>query len=285
MSFLPADILPGSASVVGMLTEAGPGAPFFAPASGGGGGGSGPNLSVSTITFAGGNQTTSGVINMSSILAVNDSSTPVGQDYIFQTNFQQVAPNDWNQISSFTSTPNVFEINGPAGNSANGQLLCFAGADASCGFASLDAVANLSKMTLLATNVTVPNNLVVSSINGAAPGGGSSLFQSTFNGITINPTASTILMEMPAGQFGYNGLVQGGGGTSLLTGYISVAVDQSGPNYFGSINDQTQAQPANSFNATMVINEGDSGLSTIKLIVANTGIATGQFTGVVSKLY
>jgi hypothetical protein len=129
------------------------------------------------------------------------------------------------------------------------------------------------------------SSLTVSSINGVAPGGGSSLFQSTFNGITINPTASTILMEVPAGQFGYNGLVQGGGGTSLLTGYISVAVDQSGPNYFGSINDQTQAQPANSFNATMVINEGDSGLSTIKLIVANTGIATGQFTGVVSKLY
>lgn len=177
MSFLPADILPGSASVLGMLTEAGPTQPFYAPASGGGGGGS---SSFSTLS-----------------------------------------------VSSLT----------------------------------------------------------VSSINGVAPGGGSSLFQSTFNGVTIDPTASTILMEMPAGQFGYNGLVQGGGGTSLLTGYISVAVDLSGPNYFGSISDQTQAQPANSFNATMVINEGDSGLSTIKLIVANNGIATGQFTGVVNKLY
>ena len=118
----------------------------------------------------------------------------------------------------------------------------------------------------------------------SAGGGGGSLFQSTFTAVPCAGNASTILMSMPAGQFGYNGLFQAIGSGAYLSGTINTAAD-SIPSYYGNINPGTPNQPPNSAPVDMVINEGDSPLSTIKLIVANNGATAGTFSGIVAKLY
>ena len=164
--------------------------------SGGGGGGSvGPNPVISTLTFPGGDQVTAGVIKMSSILTINDNATPVVQDFIFNTNFVSTGAADWNLISSFTSTPNVFQVNGQAGNAASGQLISFAGSDGNNGLLATDSASGLSKLYLVGSSVVVPNDLTVSSINGAAPGGGGS--------VGPNPSVSSLTLAS-GGQINLN---------------------------------------------------------------------------------
>ena len=139
--------------------------------------------------------------------------------------------------------------------------------------------------TITSGALPVTNNANLSLPYASGGGGGGSLFQSTFAAVPCPGNSSTILMEVPAGQYGFNGLIQGGGATSMLSGNVNVIVDQAGPFYYGQINQLVGSQPAGSFPAQMVINQGDSGLSTIKLIVAATGGTSGAFTGVISKLY
>jgi hypothetical protein len=127
------------------------------------------------------------------------------------------------------------------------------------------------------------SSLTVSSINGAAPGG--SAFFSTFL-VDCAQSASTILMELPAGTWSYNGLLSGGGSSAYLNGFVNVAAD-SVPNYYASLFppqfDNTQG--AGVFPAAMTLNFGDSALSTIKLIVANnSGSTDATFVGGVFKL-
>jgi hypothetical protein len=127
-------------------------------------------------------------------------------------------------------------------------------------------------------------NLQVSSINGAAPGGGG--FVSTFFAVPLPAATSTVLMELPAGTWSYNGLALASGSYAYLNGFANVASD-SVPNYYGSIfpplPDNTQG--AGIFPAAMTLNIGDSPLSTIQLIVANnSGGTAAAFTGGVFKL-
>ena len=131
---------------------------------------------------------------------------------------------------------------------------------------------------------TQVSSLTVSSINGVAPGG-ASLFQSTFGAVPCPGNTSTVLMEMPAGQFGFNGRFIASGSGAYLSGFINTLTDLAGPNYYGALAPVTATQPPDSAPCVMTINEGDSLLSTVKLIVANNGSAAGAFTGVVSKLY
>ena len=127
------------------------------------------------------------------------------------------------------------------------------------------------------------SSLTVSSINGVAPGGTSLL--SSFSAVPCPQSASTVLMSMPAGIFAYSGLCQGGGATSYLSGNLNVLIDQLSGVNFGAIVDVGSVQPPPAFPAVMTINDGDSGLSTIKLIVANTsGTTAAAFTGAVFKL-
>lgn len=135
-------------------------------------GSAGPNPVVSSISFPLGNATTGGVINMLSNLSINDSSTPVLQDYQFYTNLQNVGGGLWENISSFVSSPNVFQVNGTGGDGANGILAVIGGADGRNAIAATNGFGTPSTLTLVADPVVIPGNLQVSSINGAAPGGG-----------------------------------------------------------------------------------------------------------------
>lgn len=227
------------------------------PYASGGGGGSGPNPSVSSLTVA-----PNGQINLNAsatqIAALNlefNSTLAQGSYIAFQVD---QGPGGFIGMSydpptSTISVGYVSEVGGPNADSGF-----------SMGLASI-------------------SSLSVSSINGAAPGGGG-LFTSSFNAVPCAASASTILMEMPAGQFGFNGILVGTSATSMLSGTVNSLV-VGGTNYWGQIDQAASGQPANGLPCQMVINEGDSGLSTIKLIVANTSGQAATFTGAVGKLY
>ena len=227
-------------------------------ASGGGGGGGGPNPSVSSLTLAAGGQ-----INLnasaSQVGALNlefNSTLAQGSYIAFQVDQGPggLIGMAYNPPTSTIQVEYFSETGGPV---------------AASGFSM--GLANISSLN-------------VSSINGAAPGGGG-LFQSTFTAVPCPQNASTTLLAMPAGQFGYNGLLTGTSATGYLSGFLNTVSNSAGPFYFGQIIEAPQGQPPNALPCQMVINTGDSGLSTIKLIVANTSSQPATFTGVVSKLY
>lgn len=139
MSLLPNDLAPGSTAVIPMLTEAGPTQAFFAPASGGGGGGGGPNLICSTLTAQ-------ASIATSSITA-NVVSGTVGELKLSSggSGVTTWSGNNGTYISQ--NNQKVIELNGSV--SAPGQCL-------------------FNNFNVVNMNST---NLLVSSINGAQPGG------------------------------------------------------------------------------------------------------------------
>jgi hypothetical protein len=134
---------------------------------GGGGGGGGPNLEVSTLSFPFTNQTTTGVINMRSWLTINDPSTSVIQCFGLQTDIAGVGPPYTNNISSI----NVIYINGPQGGAFDGSLNLAAGADGNCYIGVGNGSGGTSTLSICAEAVGI-SSLLVSSINGVAPGGG-----------------------------------------------------------------------------------------------------------------
>jgi len=181
---------PPTGTPLSIVNQANPGASYFAPASGGGGGGAGPNLSVSTLSFPSGDEVSQGVINMSTVLSINDPTTAVVQDFKFVTN------DSYNALSSFmTSTINDFYVNGPGGDGANGQLLLAAGPDGRAVIWCNNAASLNSTLSIVADNVIIPSNIQVSSINGAVPGGAIS----TFDSISLN-SISSIGSEVVIGQ-------------------------------------------------------------------------------------
>jgi hypothetical protein len=136
-------------------TNLSPGVPFFALAGSSSGGSANP--SFSTITFPVSNQTTQGVINYSSLLCFNDSSTTAlnGINFQYGTNYAAIPPDS---IS--------VQINSPAGNTA--VMLMAAAQDGGSCIAATNTGNTLGPLTLTGASVNM-SNLIVSSINGAAP--------------------------------------------------------------------------------------------------------------------
>ena len=128
--------------------------------------------------------------------------------------------------------------------------------------------------------------LGVSTINGSAyPPAGSGVFQSTFSAVSCPSNASTVLMELTPGQWGFSGIGTLPSATDYLAGFVSVLSNATAGVNYGNLVTNTCNQPSALPVVLPTLNFGDSGLSTIKLIVANTASSNATFTGIVSKLY
>lgn len=128
--------------------------------------------------------------------------------------------------------------------------------------------------------------LGVSTINGSAyPPAGSGGFQSTFTAVSCPGNTSTVLMALTPGQWGFNGIGVLPSATDYLAGFVSVASNATNNINYGNLLANQSNQPSNLPVILPTLNFGDSGLSTIKLIVANTASSNATFTGIVSKLY
>lgn len=235
----------GSSSVIPILTEAGPGIPFFAPASGGGGGGGGPVLTVSTI-------------NMNAFGEQNMRFNPANAD-----------PTGFNgAVLAFDqdATPNTTTLFGYCDNISSMRL------------------SGYSNGNLLPVSLKV-DNLTVSTINGAAPGSG---FTSSFS-VPVAAQASTLLLEVPAGQWAYQGQMIYSGSLTTTAGYVNVLVNQSGPVYYGSlvaVDSNAMTTPNTNPNGFVSLDGENNPLSTIKLYAVNQAAGSAaNWIGVIGKLY
>jgi len=129
--------LGGSIAVNSFVDSAGPNQPFFAPASGGGGGGGSGSATLSTITIPSGQY-----------LNINNAQTGNFNDYVFESD-------PGNQFNAFT-------VYSPANSTIGLGLL----AD-NFGNCRISGSSQVEFLVPISTQA-----LFVSSINGAAPGGG-----------------------------------------------------------------------------------------------------------------
>jgi len=187
----------GTATLVPCVTNANLATSLFAPAgSGGGGGGGGAELEISTILFGPG-QFGLGVLDVTNptTLAINNNTTAAVNDIVFTTN-----------NTNFETPANFIEINSPdatnliqfiAQNNGNNGVVSQQGSLTLGAESTISVVA--SSISLFAP--TSISSLTVSSINGAAPGGGGSVGPDlTVSTLTVNDVGSI--------QFPYN---NGGG--------------------------------------------------------------------------
>ena len=238
------------------------GAPYYA--SGGGGGGGTPNPSFSTITLPDGTVTGNGanfsVSNQSTIVLFSDSSTFPG----LRPTFNAILAN---------GQPNV--------NNLGANLI--AGGIGLIGQAGQYSSQTPAFINGNGTGSVMVSSILVSSINGAAPGG--SGFVSTFS-IPLPIGTSTTLMTLSPGTWAYNGVALFSGATEPLNGFANTLLNVSQGVYYGSLFANSNSQPAAGVvPCEMTLNFGDSGLSTIKLICANnSGSLAGTWVGAVSKL-
>jgi hypothetical protein len=137
---------------------------FAALGSGGGGGSNNPNPSFSTISFPTSDQLATGIINMNSLLTVQDTSTTSTAQFFFVANNgpSRFAEGQNNSILMY-SPNNISQVS--LGASQNGN----------CYLSAYNRVGSTTTLVISTANLTVTNDLVVSSINGAAPGGGGAL--------------------------------------------------------------------------------------------------------------
>jgi hypothetical protein len=140
--------------------------PFFAPlGSGGGTGGAyNPNPSFSTISFPTSDQLATGIINMNSLLTIQDITTTSTAQFFFVAN---------NGPNRFADGQNNSILTYSPGNITNVSLA--ASQDGNCYLSAYNRVGSTSALYISSATVNVPGNLAVSSINGAAPGGGGAL--------------------------------------------------------------------------------------------------------------
>lgn len=185
-------------------SEIAPGRPLFASASGGGGGG-GPTQSINSIT------------NLSSILfnvAGGDGNTPYALNIYGQGNPSQVVFNNGGisapaAASIYTGMWASTLVNALSGSFAgdflvtqdpgfvNSQLVVGSILNDGNVIASTDQNRNTAPLNILANPLAV-SSLVVSSINGAVPGGGGATV-STFSDLTVsNPTALGATLNLRA---------------------------------------------------------------------------------------
>ena len=177
---------------------------------GGGGGGGGANPVVSTLTFSQGDPTTgntNGTINMSSILNILDPAVPTPDNFHFQyaTNQNPQAGGFPSYVAQYQSSFNGFSVFGPSADVNNTGSFAFS-TDilGRSHIVAANANGNLSTLVLSADSVLVPtgmsvSSLSVSSINGAAPGGGnayplpSTLKSGESTGLSLNASSLTTL--------------------------------------------------------------------------------------------
>lgn len=144
------------------------------------------------------------------------------------------------------------------------------------------------------TAVSTFNTVAVSSITGVStingivyPPPGSGGFQSSFAAVAIPGNASTVLMTLTPGQWGFNGEAICGGTSAYNAGFVSVLSNSTTNVNRGNLNwsGAGENQPADTATVVPTLNFGDNVLSTIKLIVSNNGSTAGTWSGLVSKLY
>jgi hypothetical protein len=153
-------------------TNISPGVPFFAPA-GSGGGAANPNPSFSTITLPQSDQTNIGVINYNGLLCFNDSGTAIKNTVAFQYN------NGYPGMP--VSTVNIL-MNNPAGGAAT---FTFGPSDDGSNYILATNSAQTFSPLNIAASVVSMSSINVSSINGAAPGGGALSPDITLSTITF----------------------------------------------------------------------------------------------------
>jgi hypothetical protein len=236
--------------------------PFFAPlGSGGGTGAAGPNLTVSTLTFPVSNQSNAGVINYSSLLCFNDTSSTAPNDIQFHygTNYSAI-PLDSISI----------QMNSPGGNTA--VMLMAAAQDGGSYVAATNTGNTLGPLTLTGASVNM-SNLIVSSINGAIPAGGS---------INPNPQFSTISFPLSdqsnTGVINYTSVLSFNDSTTAVKNTINF---QNGNNYPGLPTDVTVIQlsaPLGS-EAVTIIGAADDGSSYISATNAGSSPAPLVLSG------
>ena len=311
MSFLPPDLLPGEPYILGSLTSAGPTQPFFAPASGGGGGGGGPNLVCSTLTTNSGDGEIGGVpdiqpasglfgIGASTLTGINlwgnlapgvaltcAATTTTNFDFVFSISTVN------NQVGPISEPGTNLQI--AADGADGGNIFIGAQGDGTAYIASVASQndpGTISTLFLVADNVKVfpQGNLEVSSINGAAPGGGGSAFTSSFL-LTVPGGASTLVMALPAGQYAYMGQALYTGSNNFLSGTASALQNQTSEQWLANVSNNAEAgnRPADSGSGcSMILNTWENPLSTAKLYINNVNASpAGDATwiGVVGKLY
>lgn len=165
---------------------------FFAPASGGGGGGGGPNLALSSLVMNGLTAGTGGVISWAYDFPFTTTGIPNGQVGLQQgvvqdsgggnTNAVMTAVNDGSGgglTADFAAGRVIVGVQG-TGGSATARPTLF----------ELNGLLNISPGASI-------SSLTVSSINGAAPGGGGSVgpVLTNISTIQMNPSNATITLD------------------------------------------------------------------------------------------
>jgi hypothetical protein len=154
-------------------------------------------------------------------------------------------------------------------------------------------------MSLIGDSLNAGSSSVIPMLTEAGPGipffapasgggGGASTFTSSFN-VSVAALTSTVLMDLPAGQFAYQGQMIYSGSETYTSGFINCLVNSSGPLYYGS---QLAFPPDNNVpadsnpNGEISISDGGNPLSTIKVYAVNhAATATGAWLGVIGKIY
>lgn len=172
-------------------TNISPGVPFFAPAGSGGGGGS-ANQSFSTISFPVSNQTTEGVVNYAGNLSFNDSTTAVKNTIGFHNG---------NNYPGMPADVTAIQLAAPVGNQA--VTVIGAADDGSSYISATNTGSTPAPLVLSGSGVSI-SSLTVSSINGAAPGGGG----------TVGTDLSLSTISFPIGNQTTQGIIRY---TRLLT--------------------------------------------------------------------
>jgi len=217
MSLFPLDQLAGSTSVIPMLTEAGPTQPFFAPASGGGGGGGGPILTCSTLITNGG--AGADIAPAGDFLMSSSTMTEVlfqgdlagGSAMGVQANTTANADLSF-AISSVNSTTPFTGVGSWVAVESDGDGYLNMGAQN-------DGTSYIAAYTYNGQNVPSTLNiwadavnlssLNVSSINGAAPGGGSVPADLTLSSLTVSSCLTAANGGVSAKNLGVSGTTLG----------------------------------------------------------------------------
>jgi hypothetical protein len=224
-------------------TNISPGVPFFAPA-GSGGGAANPNPSFSTISFPASDQLATGIINMNSLLTIQDITTTSTAQFFFVAN---------NGPNRFADGQNNSILTYSPGNITNVSLA--ASQDGNCYLSAYNRVGSTSALYISSATVNVPGNLAVSSINGAAPGGGA-----------LSPDITLSTLTFPLGNQTTQGIIRY---NRLLTLDNTLTGNASDFILFNTITpDQARTPPSTT---TLLINSSSGGSASISIGAAEDG--------------
>ena len=223
-----------------------------------GSGGANPIVSSLTLGFPGGGPP-------APLLVQHNSSTDPGNYTTIQADVLNYSSSINNRID-----PVVYVSTGATrvpGNFGAGLLVLGDTASTQGYFTDNPYITNSnSTLQLIATtDVVIPNNLVVSSINGAAPGGGVLSANPSFSSITFPPGGGGVgAINISTSMF-INGL--GGGSNSSY-------VFQPNFGILGSVRNVLTFRAPNTSNTQMLISQGDD--ATSRIDCTDAGVNTGS---------